>query len=778
MIEHFAHSHKDWPQEDWEPVIEHLQFVAKRAAEFGAVFGAKEECEFAGLLHDIGKYGQLFQKRIRGKESQIDHWSLGAWAAFSLAKKKGFATAFAIQGHHLGLQTASMDAMRALHPPKLQNPTCHPLGLKLSASDEVEVLAALEGDGGGVPKLQKTIYDYRAMTEEACTAAAMLDLRMLFSTLVDADYLETEAFMTAKAPRTRRYRLPSLPLKEIVALAELKRHIDHLRIKSTASLNVLGVRDDLLNACETASMQVPGIFTLTAPTGSGKTLAMLAFALNHAAQKELRRIVVVIPYLTIIEQTAKEYRRIFKDLIPEEDLNRYILEHHSLSETHARDDRHNEDPDEQDESRSRPRLLAENWDAPIIITTSVQLLESLFSNRPSACRKLHRLAQSVILFDEVQTLPLGLVVPTLATLSQLSQRYGSTVVFSTATQPAFRHLDKHVECFCQAGWKPEEIVKDNPHMFQTLKRTLVKWPDTLDKGVSWTELTRQMAKTRQFLCIVNLKRHAVELMQAMKPYEEDGLLHLSTNMCPAHREKVLDEVRSRLTVAAPCRLISTQCIEAGVDVDFPVVYRAFGPLDSIAQASGRCNRNGILTEGVVHVFIPEDEGYPSGEYQRAAQVAKCMLREKISAGMQLDINEPDVFQKYFEQLYDLAQPEGQKAELIEAIRGQNFVETSKYYRLIEKDTINLLVSYDKIIFAELAQAVRACGLTSKWIQDARPYVVSVFRPSADVVLFQCLESIMVGKGRKTVSADDWFIYHGKYDPQIGLIPESASVWIG
>ena len=772
----YAHSHKIFEEHNWEPVIEHLKLVAERSAAFGGAFGSEEECRLAGLLHDLGKYGKLFQLRIRGQEKRIDHWSLGAWAAFTKAKANGFASAFAIQGHHLGLQRASLDAMRALNPPRLQGPNGHPLGLRLSAPDEGEVLAALADDGCVVPELWTTGYDQCAMTEEKHAAAAMLDLRMLFSTLVDADFLETEAFMDSDMPGTRRYRASPLPLNEATALAALNRHLASLRKKSTASPDVLAVRDDLLCACESVAAQGPGLFSLTAPTGSGKTLAMLAFALRHAAKNSLRRIIVVIPYLTIIEQTAKEYRGIFKGVIPEGELERYILEHHSLSATRLMEDGGNDDPDEQEESRVRVRLAAQNWDAPIIITTSVQMLESLFSNRPSACRKLHRLAQSVILFDEVQTLPLGLAVPTLATLSRLSERYGSTVVFATATQPAFGHLDSHVSRFCLGGWKPEEMAKDHPRMFRKLKRTRVQWPDNLDNGIAWADLVQSMTAERQFLCIVNLKRHAVELMQSIGLQGEDGRFHLSTNMCPAHREKVLHDVRKCLTGGTPCRLISTQCVEAGVDVDFPAVYRAFGPLDSIAQAAGRCNRNGTMAEGVVHVFLPEDERYPGGEYQRAAQVTKHMLRE--CAGTGLDINKPEVFQEYFKRLYDLAQPEGQRPELTEAILSQNFAETAKHYRIVEKDAVNLLVPFEKDTFEGLAQAARNEGFTRNWVQLARPYAVGVFRPQTDSVLFACMEPIRIGRGRNASNVEDWFIYRGKYDQTLGLTPESAPVWIG
>ena len=554
-----------------DTVADHLKAVSERAAEYAAAFGAdaKEEARLAGLLHDLGKYGELFQKRLRGEAEHIDHWSSGAWYALDVFKHRGLAAALAVQGHHIGLQQAAKDALRKLNP-ATWDPRMHE-GRRLStpgvgAADELHLPAA--------DALPESLYDHAI----AHHAATMLDVRMLFSALVDADFIETEAHFDARNGE-KQYRGTGSALEPARALNVLLTHIEEVARESQAATGVNSLRQDLLNACLNKASDPQGRFTLTAPTGSGKTLSMLAFALKHAAHHNLRRVVMVIPYLNIIDQTAKVYRRVLGD--------EYVLEHHSLAGMRGDDDIH-------DVGENRQAELSENWDAPIVVTTSVQMLESLFANQSKPCRKLHRLAQSVILFDEVQTLPTGLAVPTLATLSRLVERYQATVVFATATQPAFSHLHDKVKEYCACGWQPEEIVPAALRLFDRARRTKVVWPEP-ERRTGWDELAGSLASDdcRRSLCVVNLKRHALELFQKLRErkVDEDSLFHLSTNMCPAHRKVVLDEVRQRLNDGLSCRLVSTQCVEAGVDVDFPVVYRAWGPFDSIAQAAGRCNRN-------------------------------------------------------------------------------------------------------------------------------------------------------------------------------------------
>ena len=753
---YYAHSAKR--AEKWEPLAKHLRNVSKRAAEYARAFGAEEEAGLAGLLHDLGKYGDLFQRRLRGEIHGIDHWSAGAWQALRKYKKRGAALALAIQGHHLGLQKGDGDSLGEL------NPSTHAGQWKLSEPDTNLLIARLHADGFGLPELDCSIAGWGRPD----TVAAMLDVRMLFSALVDADYLETEAYFAAHPDGTLGYREAPPTLKPEKALEVLHRHLERLQKRSNASENVMHLRGDLLASCVKAADAKQGVFTLSAPTGAGKTLSMLSFALRHAVRHGLRRIIMVIPYLTIIEQTAGIYRDIFSPHFGEH----YVLEHHSLAGTRGKDPPSStSDADAESDSARTARQMAENWDAPIVVTTNVQLLQSLFANRPSACRKLHNLARSVVLLDEVQTLPARLAVPTLATLARLSERYNATVVFATATQPAFSHLDQETRTIGSVGWQPGEIVPPTLNLFSRARRTTVKWPD-LDHRVPWHEIARQLAEEKQALCVVNLKRNALELAKMLKDQDVPGLFHLSTNMCPVHREDTLAKVRGQLKKGAPCRLISTQCIEAGVDVDFPVAYRAWGPLEAIAQVAGRCNREGKQKTGEVHVFLPQDAAYPSGDYEQAADVTTMLLKHRGPQNM--DIHNPDLFEEYYRSLYDLAKiagmPHGKAKELKEAIQRRDFADVAQLYQIIDRDAINILVPFDTAAYQDLADEVRHSGLNGKWIRKARPHSVSIFQPKEDAVIRNYLDPVPLTWRERS---DEWFIYLAArhyHRGLLGLVP--------
>jgi CRISPR-associated helicase Cas3 len=620
-------------------------------------------------------------------------------------------------------------------------------------------------DGLEAPGLASTLY-HGIGTGHDPALSAMLDLRMLFSALVDADFLETEAHFEGDASG-RRPRPPGPSLDPERALAVLTRHIDAIAARSSSSPGVAALRADLLRACLEAGSHPTGLFTLTAPTGSGKTLALLAFALRHAAEHRLRRVIVVIPYLSIIEQTVRVYREVFATQGDSSANGRLVLEDHSLAGTRPKERARDED------EHTDARLLAENWDAPIVVTTSVQCLESLFANRPSACRKLHRLARSVILFDEVQSLPTRLAVPTLAALSRLAHRYGSSVVFSTATQPAFTHLSRCVKNHCTEGWSPAEIVPPSLDLFGRARRTRVEWPGA--PAVTWDVLAQRLADPAlpQWLCIVNLKRHALALHQELVGQGVGDLYHLSTSLCSAHRETVLAEVRERLVCHRPCRLVSTQCIEAGVDVDFPLVFRALGPLDAIAQAAGRCNRNGLRGAGQVVVFRPEDchNPYPDGTYRQAAEVADLMIR----AGA-VDLDDPSTFERYYTSLYSfqgvgdaMNRGSGSARELSEAIQAQDFVRTAHEYRLIDREAINVLVPYHEPTWHALWDEVESNRLSADWIRRARPHAVGLFRPRGDTEL-----PLAKLRCKDNTFSDEWYVYAttSHYDRCLGLVPRA------
>lgn len=773
---YLAHSANDAGQT--ELLKTHLEAVARRAEGFGEAMGMATEARLAGLLHDVGKYGDLFQRRLKGEVGGLDHWSAGAWLATKLGRG-GFAAAFAIQGHHAGLQCISAAEAKKLDPALLERE--HPLNLRLTEVDVERLAGRMRADGlmpparGEAASRYVALYNTGNKEKKVRRATSMLYARMLFSALVDADFIETEAHFKGTLETPRQYRQDGLSLKPAVALERLVAYLDGLAAASTAASHVKALRTDLLRACLAAAVQERGSFTLSAPTGAGKTLSMLAFALAHAAAHGLRRVIMVIPFLSIIDQTASEYRKVFAPHMGEEVLRRYILENHSLAGVRDGAAR----PGDEGVGSSGERLLAENWDAPIVITTSVQFLESLFANRPAACRKLHNIAGSVVLFDEVQTLPAELAVPTLATLAGLTEEFGCSVVLSTATQPAFEHLGGHVADLCGQLWQPREIVPPALDLFGRARRTHVEWPRGGGEATSWQRLADEVAAPANVssLVIVNVKRHALALFERLRERGAEGLFHLSTSMCPAHRRVALEEVRRRLRGGLPCRLISTQCVEAGVDVDFPVVFRALGPLEAIAQAAGRCNRNGHAAAGEVRVFVPEEEIYPGESYAQAASVTSMLLAD----GGPMDIDDPGLYKRYYRALYQITRPEEQKAGLINDIRLQDFPAVAKQYRLIDKACINVLVPYDLAAYDALAAAAHERGLSAAWISRARAYTIGIFRPAPCAPILDRLEAIPLSRAAGGGASEDWFIYlkPEHYSRNLGLVvPDSMDNLIG
>jgi CRISPR-associated endonuclease/helicase Cas3 len=523
----------------------------------------------------------------------------------------------------------------------------------------------------------------------------------------------------------------------------------------------------------------PGVYSLTAPTGSGKTFAMLQFALAHARQNQFKRVVLAVPYLSIIEQTAREYRKVFAEKPAE-----FILEHHSLAGIReAKSEAHKLD----DAERQR-RLHAENWDAPIVITTNVQLLESLFANRPSACRKLHKLRDAVLLFDEAQSLPQHLAVPTLAALSHLSHAYNTSVVFATATQPAFDTLDKDVRRHAVSGWQPREIVPMHHRMFQQLERVEAVWPAP-DEALSWDDLSTTLRDEAapQSLCVLNLKRHAHALLEAMQGTE--GLCHLSTNLCTAHRRAVLDEVRVRLNPAhpQPCRLVSTQCVEAGVDLDFPLVYRAMAPLEAIAQAAGRCNREGRMNAngqlGRVRVFEPAPD---TSERRRmfpalpTFRPAKSPSRCCANPAAYWTSTTPTSSGATTRPCMASAAPLNKTVDLTKAIDELDFPEIAQRYRLIDQEAIQIVVPWQRCLaqFEQLRDQA-ASGINGEWMRNAQALSVSIYRPRPDHPAWGCL---IPAQFRRGGASDEWFVLEDPggqyYDEILGLqLPENQIVMI-
>ncbi|WP_424950346.1 CRISPR-associated endonuclease Cas3'' [Deinococcus sp.] len=742
----------------WQLMKDHALNVARRARENAEPFGEGERAERAGKLHDLGKYGELFQGRLRGEGSGLDHWSVGACFVKQVYRDAGLT--LVIQGHHVGLQPGDAQTLNDLKLDALVQE--HPLGLRLTEAppDEAnskKLLTRLLADGISLPAAPKI------SLLPGQTAADMLDTRMLFSSLVDADYLDTEEAMR---PDDRDERPINETLDAVRALAALETKLGMLGQNSDVPLVTRELRADLMQVCREAGQADERLWTLTAPTGSGKTLAMLLFALTRAARMQatgrpVRRIVVVLPFLSILDQTVDEYRKLFGAAGFGKD---FVLEHHSLAGIRTDETRGGQADGEADQPGWEARQFVQNWDAPVVITTSVQLLESLHANRPGACRKLHRLAHSIILMDEVQTLPAALAVPTLKTLARLSsEKYGAVVVMATATQPAFDTLSEAVRESGNDGWQPREMAPASLNLFGRARRVNPVWK--LDAPTPWTTAQSWIREETQVLCIVNMRKHALELARALEA--EPGLKHLSTYLCPAHRRLILKDIRAALEDKQEVRVVATQCVEAGVDLDFPKVFRALGPLDSIAQAAGRCNRHKKLESGELRVFLPEEEKYPTPAYRRAAQIALSMYRQ---GG--LDLDAPTTFRRFYEWLWRYEDTDLE--ELRDAVRRQDYPEVSRLYRLIPSDSLNVVVPYEQ--GRKLIWEARQEGITVDWMRRVQPYTVSVFRPASGVLPIHLEPVNFRPRGGAPQPAADWYLAHeGSYDEhRFGYLPDGGS----
>jgi CRISPR-associated endonuclease/helicase Cas3 len=523
----------------------------------------------------LGKFSEAFQQYLLSvagdshegeRTGKVDHSSAGAQHAMaSLPPPLNAMVAYAIAGHHSGLLDG-LNIQRACLQARLRKTDLPPWRDRVPAA----VLGTVEVS---MPDLLATSRSELAFKLGFAT-------RMLFSCLVDADFLATESFMNPEQAAER----PTGKADFAALNVHLTAYLDSRFTQSEG--RVAESRAVVLAACREKANGKPGLYSLTVPTGGGKTLSSLAFALRHCETNGLNRVIYAIPFTSIIEQTANEFRSVFETFPAE--IDHLILEHHS-----------NFDPEKE---TTRSRLTSENWDSPLIVTTNVQLFESLFANKPSRCRKLHRIANSVIILDEAQTIPVTLLAPCLRVLELLVHQYGCTVVLCTATQPA---IEKREE-FPIGLPLPMPIIENAAALYSTLKRVEVR-----NAGVmSCAALAARMAENPQGLAIVNTRRHATALYNSLRTLvDEEDCCHLSAAMTPEHRTRKLVEIRVRLSRGQPCRVVATQLIEAGVDVDFPVVWRALAGLDSIAQAAGRCNREGRLTDAVTWIFEPEEEQF-------------------------------------------------------------------------------------------------------------------------------------------------------------------------
>lgn len=719
---------------------EHLRAVAELAGRFAAPFGG-EWAYLAGLWHDLGKYQPAFQRYIGHASGfqpdahiegagRVNHSTAGAIHAEARFGPLGHVLSYLIAGHHAGLP--DWDGLES------------------------------EARGALSYRLREARAEYEAAMAKAPPAVLAgavpregnpgrgegfhLWLRMLFSALVDADFLDTEKFMDAGRADTRG----GWP-----TLGALRERLDGHLSTFRADTEVNRIRAEVLANCRAAAALPPGLFSLTVPTGGGKTLSSLAFALDHALAHGRRRVIYAIPYTSIIEQTAD----VFRGALGQE----AVLEHHSSLDP-ARE-------------TLRTRLSAENWDAPLTVTTNVQLFESLFAAKPSRCRKLHNLVDSVIVLDEAQQLPREFLAPITGVMRLLSEHYGVTWLLCTATQP---NLEGRRDGFGRTLFKGlpavHEIIPDPQALADRLKRVSVKLPARDGARMSWSALAQDLAAEDCVLAIVNTRGDCRTLYQSLPA--DGSSLHLSALMCPQHRSDVLDGIRDRLRARRngddrPLRVVSTQLVEAGVDVDFPVVYRALAGLDSIAQAAGRCNREGrLLRPGRVVVFQPESDP-PPGLLRQGASVTRELL-EEISN----DPLSPAGFARYFRLLYSKSSSDANDIEGLlkppgkgEAPLAVQFRSAAARFRLIPDEQEVVICPYrrpdeeESPVKAWLRQ-LDADG-SQRWLyRKLQRYTVSL-----STSLFQQL----LASGGLVPAGGQYLLLGSLYDAELGVTPPGEAI---
>ncbi|WP_296872422.1 CRISPR-associated endonuclease Cas3'' [Tibeticola sp.] len=733
-----AHAAKD-ASGNWRPphdLADHLRAVGDLAADFAQTYGA-DWARLAGRWHDLGKYRPRFQRYIRqasgfeadahilGEAGKAPHSTAGAVLATERFGVAGRVLAYLIAGHHAGLA----DWFGGLHA-RLDEPDSRAeLDESLAENPPADLLDA----GAFKP-------DLRAVPGGKDGFA--LWVRMLFSALVDADFLDTERYMNPEqfAARNAWPALAELAPRFDAHMAALARRADATPVNA--------LRADILAQCRRAAALGPGIFSLTVPTGGGKTLSGMAFALDHARHHGKRRVIHVIPYTSIIEQTADIFRGIFGDA---------VIEHHSNAESAP------------GAETAASRLACENWDAPIVVTTNVQFFESLFAARTSRCRKLHNLVDAIVILDEAQLLPPEFLQPILDALNLLTRHYGVTVVLSTATQPALatrEYFDASRNLRGLDGVR--EIIDDPDSLYRALDRVDVRLPADWQQPTDWPTLARELSQHDSVLAIVNRRADARALWQQMPA----GTLHLSALMCGAHRSDVISTIKERLREGTPTRVVSTQLVEAGVDVDFPVVYRALAGLDSIAQAAGRCNREGRLPgKGRVVVFIAPKPA-PPGLLRKGEDACRAVLHGVTESPL-----DRARFAAYFERLYDGCQLDAQGICGLLAADGKelavNFRTAAEKFRLIDdEDSLPIVVKYhgasgsDDSIDTWLAM-LRKEGPQRWLMRKLQRYTVTLHRTQALALLAQgAIEEILPGL---FMQVSDWL-----YDAQTGLSPDGVA----
>lgn len=696
----YAHSLDGEPKSQWETMSEHEARVAERCSEFLARIHPELEAwgDLLGRWHDLGKYSDEFQAYISNAnisidddvhegelQGRVDHSTAAAQWVAQRCQGVGRLFSYVFAGHHAGLADWDNGESHSGLRHRLKKAVCD--WSENAPKDLVDLPIPV------FPRLAD-FGSHRPLDPYQAAFRVQFLCRMIFSCLVDGDFLATERFMSKE--RAEQRPLNEFPISAIVVA--VGDYLDELSAGRTSSVDL--IRREVRDHCRLAAQAAPGFFSFNVPTGGGKTLSSLEFATRHAELHNLDRVIVAVPFTSIIEQNVDVYRDVFRRLSDE-----IVIEHHS-----------NLDPDNE---TTVNRLQAENWDAPIVVTTNVQLFESLFATRTSRCRKLHRVARSVIVLDEAQTLPVELLQPTLMALKELVEVYGCTVVLCTATQPALNRREGFR--IGLEGVRP--IVPNAMDLHDRLRRTKV-----IVRGViPMEQLGDELMRSEQVLCVVNTRAEAAELYELLD--DSDGNFHLSTRMCGEHRSRMINVIRRRLALGMSCRVVSTQLIEAGVDVDFPVVFRAICGLDSLAQAAGRCNREGRLERGIVYLFETERPP-PAGFLRQTADTTRELIPDFV------DLISPMTTDRYFEQLYWRKSDAWDRHQVLEAFGHNpnkmqfNFREAGQRYRFIRDITEPVLVPWvgkDGAARGEelCNQLDRGYGLNLSFWRKAQRYTINV-----------------------------------------------------
>ncbi len=630
-------------------------------------------------MHDIGKYSNEFQQKIiHNSKSRVDHSTAGAIEVNKNVDLFGKLLAYCIAGHHGGLLDGGSRSDTAIETT---------LNGRLKRVKQIPDYSYFQKEIDISNLLHIKIPNIKPLNKGGYSLSFFI--RMIYSCLVDADFLDTEAFMNNnKVDRSSEYDYKLFCKK-------LNNYIENF---SDKELEINKKRTKILNDCMEKSKYEKGLYTLTVPTGGGKTISSLAFAINHVIKHNMDRIIYVIPYTSIIEQNAK----VFKDILGYQN----VLEHHS-----------NFDFEDDEESvLCKLKLSSENWDIPVVVTTNVQFFESLHANKPSRCRKLHNIANSVIIFDEAQMIPTQFLTPCLMAILELVMSYKSTCVLCSATQPSLKYR-------FPKGIEVKEICENTESLYQFFRRVKV-----VNRGKMETyQIADEINSCNQVLCVVNNKKHALEIYSKLNG---EGAYHLSTRMCPKHRNEVLTEIKQRLKDKLPCKVVSTQLIEAGVDVDFPVVYRSIAGIDSIVQAAGRCNREGKLKMGVINVFEPEStftKNMPS-LIKRPVEIAKNIITRFE------DIFSPEAIKTYFEELYEFEGKEGLDInnifnEMEQGAEGCNFnfnfKQIANKFKLIDQNTIPVIIEIDDTA-KDLTNKLRFSDGYKSILRSIQSYTVNVY----------------------------------------------------